>query len=96
MRQTWSVPVLLALAALGGYAAGARPVGAQSEEPLIRVGDRVLVFYNGNDARDHQCQVLAIQGSFLRCAPDPLVTARQQEWLNLATATGFRRPEKSQ
>ena len=96
MRHSWSVPVLLALATLGGYAAGARPVGAQSEEPLIRVGDRVLVLYNGNDGRGHPCQVLAIQGSFLRCAPDPLVTVRQQEWLNLATATGFRRPEKGQ
>ena len=94
MRQSWSVPVLLALATLGGYAAGARPVGAQSEEPLIRVGDRVVMFYN--EGRSQQCQVIAIQGSFLRCAPDPLVTPRQQEWLNFATATGFRRPEKSQ
>jgi hypothetical protein len=94
MCRSWSVPALLALATLGGYAAGARPVGAQSEEPLIRVGDSVLVFYN--EGRGHPCQVVAIQGSFLRCAPDPIVRPRQQDWLNLATATGFRRPEKSQ
>ena len=94
MRQSWSVPVLLALAILGGYAAGARPVRAQSEEPLIRVGDSVVVFYN--DGRGRPCQVLAIQGSFLRCAPDAIVKPKQQDWLNLATATGFRRPEKSQ
>ena len=95
MRQSWSVSVLLALATLGGYAAGARPVGAQSEEPLLRVGDNVLVLYPGNE-RGQQCQVVAVHGSFLRCAPDPLVTLRQQEWLNLATASGFRRPEKNQ
>jgi hypothetical protein len=76
MRHPWSVPVLLALAALAGYAAGARPVQAQSQPPLINVGERVAVFYGNGTGRS--CQVLAIQGTFLRCEPDPMFSRNQR------------------
>jgi len=41
MRKFISVPVLLSLAALAGYAAGARPVQAQSEALPFSTGDTV-------------------------------------------------------
>ena len=41
MRHSWSVPVLLALAALAGYAAGTRPVQAQSDALPFSTGDTV-------------------------------------------------------
>ena len=47
MRHPWSVPVLLALAALAGYAAGARPVQAQSEPLPFSTGDTVTFSFPG-------------------------------------------------
>ena len=41
MRHSWSFPVLLALAALAGYTAGARPVQAQSDTFPFSIGDTV-------------------------------------------------------
>jgi hypothetical protein len=94
MRHSWSIPVLLALAALGGYSAGARPVQAQSQPPLISVGERVIVFYGNGTGRS--CHVLAAQGTFLRCEPDPLLQPKPEEWINLATAHEFRRVDSRQ
>ena len=47
MRHLWSIPVLLALAALAGYAAGARPVQAQVEAMPFRVGETVVFSLQG-------------------------------------------------
>ena len=94
MRHSWSVPVLLALAALAGYAAGSRPVQAQSQPLLINVGEKVVVFYGTGTGRS--CRVLAIQGTLLRCEPDPLVQPKPEAWINLATAHEFRRADSRQ
>ena len=51
-------PVLLALAAIGGYTAGARPVQAQSEGLPFRVGETIAV-YNGD--ANIRCRVAEIQ-----------------------------------
>ena len=45
---SWSVPVLLALAALAGYAAGARPVQAQTEPLPFSTGDTVTFLSRGH------------------------------------------------
>ena len=51
MRHPWSVPVLLALAVLAGYAAGARPVQAQSERWPVSSGDAVTLTFPGGGSR---------------------------------------------
>lgn len=51
MRHLWSVPVLLALAALAGYATGARPVQAQAEAFPFEVGDTVTFSFQGDGSR---------------------------------------------
>jgi hypothetical protein len=51
MRHSWSVPVLLALAALAGYAAGTRPVQAQSELWPVSNGEVVTLTFAGSGTR---------------------------------------------
>jgi hypothetical protein len=69
MRDSWSVPVLLALAALAGYAAGARPVQAQTEALPFSTGDTVTLYFHG-DGGSWKCRVEEIRGGFARCG-DP-------------------------
>jgi hypothetical protein len=92
MRQSWSVPVLLALAALAGYAAGARPVQAQSQPLPFSVGETVTFRFADDGSRD--CRITDIKGMFALCespsegrgptfgrpsSPEP-----PEEWFNIA------------
>src|SRR5688572_11278746 len=65
MRNSWSVLVLLALAAVAGYATSARPVQAQAEAFPFHVGDIVTFLYEENGSR--QCRIEQIHGAFARC-----------------------------
>ena len=67
MRYSWTVFVLLALAALAGYAAGARPVKAQAQPLPFAIGETVTFSLQGGT---HRCRVEEIRGAFARCA-DP-------------------------
>ena len=91
MRHPSSVPVLLVLAALAGYATGARPVQAQAEPLPVNVGEHVTVHYDQGSRRP--CQVIALRGTFLQCEIAKVPGRRQQpeEWINLATALQLRR-----
>ena len=88
MRHPWSVPVLLALAALVGYAAGARPVQAQSEQWPFSSGELVTLTFQGGGTRP--CFIEDIKGTYARCGTgqrQPLSIGqreRPEEWVNLA------------
>lgn len=91
MRDPWSVPVLLVLAALGGYAVGTRPVQAQPQTLPLVIGETVNISLQGSGT--HRCRVEEIRGTFARCG-DPSrqpvggFGVRQpsddQSWVNLA------------
>jgi hypothetical protein len=91
MRHPWSVPVLLALAALAGYAVGTRPVQAQAQLLPFAIGETVTLSLHGGS---HRCRIEEIRGTFARCA-DPSGPpiggfgvsgglADQSSWVNLA------------
>ena len=87
MRHPMFVPVLLALAALAGYA-GARPVQAQSEALPFSTGDTVTF---SNPEGTWKCRIEEIRGAFARCGDPsgPQVVRpgdRQpdQRWVNVA------------
>jgi hypothetical protein len=87
MRHPWSVPVLLALAALAGYAVGARPVQAQAEAFPFHVGDTVTFSFQGGGTRP--CRIEEMKGAFARCGnPDrqgPRIGSKHlEEWVNVA------------
>ena len=63
MRHPWSVPVLLALAALAGYAA--RPVQAQTEPLPFSTGDTVTF---SNPEGTWKCRIEEIRGTFAHVA----------------------------
>jgi len=65
MRQPWSVPVLLALAAFVGYAAASRPVQAQTEQWPFSRGEVLTLPLPGDGT--HRCTVEEIKGTFARC-----------------------------
>jgi hypothetical protein len=111
MRHPWFVPALLALAALGGYAAGARPVSAQpvSAQPLsaqpasaqpdvvpVRVGQTVELGFDASHGR--RCFVEEMKGTFVRCR-NLSKSDRASRWLNLTQVewltTGVLPPEGS-
>ena len=88
MRHPWSIPVLLALAALAGYAAGARPVQAQSVGLPFSAGDTVTF---SNPEGTWKCRIEEIRGTFARCGDPSGQTTFQygdrqpdQRWVNLA------------
>jgi len=68
MRYSWSIPVLLVLAALAGYAAGARPLQAQPQATPILLGEVVLFSFQDGDSRE--CRIEEVRGDFARCG-DP-------------------------
>ena len=68
MRHPWSVPVLLALAAVAGYAAGAHPVQAQTEALPFSTGDTVTFSFQPEGT--WKCRIEEIRGAFARCG-DP-------------------------
>jgi hypothetical protein len=89
MRHPWSIPVLLALVALGGYAAGARPVEAQA--PVFPFLPGETVHFSFQDGGSRTCRIEEMKGVFARCGTpsetpvarygDP---ARRLEWVNVA------------
>ena len=88
MRHPWSVPVLLALTALAGYAAGARPVQAQSEALPFSTGETVTF---SNPEGTWKCRIEEIRGAFARCGDPsgPQVVRNgdrqpDQRWVNVA------------
>jgi hypothetical protein len=96
MRDSWSVPILLALAAIAGYAAGARPVQAQAEPWPVATGEVVTLTFAGGGSRS--CSVEEIKGTFARCGTgqrQPLSIGqreRPQEWVNLSQAEWVTKP----
>ena len=96
MRHPWSIPVLLAAAALAGYAAGARPLQAQSEQWPMGTGELVTMTFPGGQTR--QCAVEEFRGSYVRCGSgqrQPLSIGqreRPEDWINLAQLQGITRP----
>ena len=89
MRHSWSVPVLLALAALAGYAVGAHPVQAQSEALPFSTGDTVTFSFQQEGT--WKCRIEEMRGTFALCG-DPAGPQgirfgdRQpdQRWVNVA------------
>ena len=100
MRHSWSVPVLLALAALAGYAVGTRPVQAQSQALPFATGETVTITLQEGT---HRCRVEEIRGTFARCG-DPSgppvggYGLRQpdqaQSWVNLAVVEWVTKPKE--
>ena len=91
MRHPWSVPVLLALAALAGYAA--RPVQAQTEPLPFSTGDTVTF---SNPEGTWKCRIEEIRGTFALCGDPagPQVVRygdRQpdQRWVNVAAVASI-------
>ena len=89
MRNSCSVLVLLALVAVAGYTAGARPVQAQTEAFPLRVGDIVTFGYEDNGSRT--CRIEQVHGAFARCGSPterqgPTIGRREppEEWINVA------------
>ena len=98
MRHLSVVPVLLALAALAGYAAGARPLQAQVEAVPFSTGDTVTFSVQGSGT--WKCRIEEIRGAFARCgdpAGPPTVRygGRQpdQQWVNILAATSFSKAQ---
>ena len=93
MRHPWSIPILLALAALAGYAAGAHPVQAQTEALPFSTGDTVTF---SNPEGTWKCRIEEIRGAFARCGDPsgPQVVRygdRQpdQRWVNVAAVASI-------
>jgi hypothetical protein len=88
MRLSWSVPVLIVLAALAGYASGTRPLQAQSEQWPFSTGEVITLTFPGGGTRP--CSIEEIKGMFARCGTgqrQPLIIGqreRSEEWVNLA------------
>jgi hypothetical protein len=80
MRHPWSIPVLLALGALGGYTAGAQPLGAQPEVLPFRTGQTVELGFDASNGR--RCLIEEMRGTFVRCR-NPSRSDRAGRWLNV-------------
>ena len=100
MRHPWSVPALLALAALAGYAIGPRPLQAQAQPLPFAIGETVTISLQGGT---HRCRIEEIRGTFARCGDpaDPPVGGfgvRQptddQSWVNLALVEWVTKPRE--
>jgi len=94
MRRPWSVPVLLALAALAGYAAGARPVQAQVEAFPFQVGETVSLGFQDKSAR--ACWIREMKGTFARCGSTAEREGRtyrqsREDWVNVAVVESIAR-----
>ena len=100
MRLSWSVPVLVALAAVAGYAAGARPVQAQAEPVPFAIGETVTISLQGGT---HRCRIEEVRGTFARCG-DPSrppvggfgvnQSPEQPSWVNLAVVEWVMKPRE--
>ena len=83
MRHSWFVPILVAIAVLSGYAAGARPVQAQPETLPFQLGATVEIGFDASHSR--RCQVEEMRGTFMRCR-NLSRSDRANRWINLAQA----------
>ena len=101
MRFPWSVPVLLVLAALAGYATGARPVQAQADSFPFQVGDIVSFYFPDADSRE--CLIEQVRGAFAKCVnpsdrQGPTIGRREPPdyWVNVANVESVtrRKPER--
>jgi len=96
MPHRWSVPVLLILAALAGYAAASRPVQAQAEQWPFSSGEVITLTFPGGATRP--CSIEEIKGMFARCGTgqrQPLSIGqreRPEEWVNLAQVEWITKP----
>ena len=96
MRHPVFVPALLALAALAGYAAGVRPLQAQSEVWPFSTGEVVTLTFPGGATRP--CSIEEIKSTFARCGTgqrQPLSIGqreRPEEWVNLSQVEWITRP----
>jgi hypothetical protein len=101
MRSPWSVPVLLALAVLAGYAVGALPLQAQAQPLPFAIGETVTISLQGGA---HRCRIEEIRGTFARCG-DPSgppiggfgvsgPAANQSSWVNLAVVEWVTKPRE--
>jgi hypothetical protein len=88
MRRPWLI-VLLALAALGGYAAGTTPVRAQGDVLPFPIGE--VVTFTFQDKGTRQCRIAEVRGSFARCdtvtdrlGPSISRPEQPEEWVNVA------------
>ena len=66
MRHRWSIPILLALAALAGYTLTTKPVRAQGEPFPFQVGDTITFSFQGGGAT-RSCRIEEMKGAFARC-----------------------------
>ena len=92
MRHPLAIPVLLALAALVGYAAAARPVQAQAPAFPLQVGENVLFSFQGGSSRE--CRIEEIRAVFARCGEPserggstigrPARREAPEQWVNVA------------
>jgi hypothetical protein len=89
MRHPWFVPGLLALAALAGYAVGARPVQAQGEAFPFQLGE--IVTFSLQDDGQRDCRIEELRGYFARCGnpsqyqpPGIRQPEAPEEWVNIA------------
>ena len=88
MRHPWSIPVLLALAALAGYTLTTKPVRAQGEPFPFQVGDTITFSFQGGGAT-RPCRIEEMKGAFARCGntdrQGPTVGRKYlEEWVNVA------------
>jgi hypothetical protein len=97
MRHACSVPVLIALAALAGYASGARPVQAQPEPWPFSIGEVVTFEFADNGSR--QCRIEEVKGGFALCRypsdQQGFTIGRREppeEWVNLAVVEWVTKP----
>jgi hypothetical protein len=96
MRHPWLFTVLLALAAIGGYAAGTTPVQAQADGLPFQVGDVVALSFQ--DKVQRQCRIAEVRGMFARCGDAADIQrfgiARREppeDWVNMAVVEGVTR-----
>src|SRR5918994_758556 len=81
MRHPWSVPVVLVLTALAGYAAGARPLQAQPETLPFQLGQTVELGFDASHSR--KCRIEDLKGTFVRCR-NLSASDRATRWINIA------------
>ena len=84
MRHPWSVAILVVLGAVAGYAAGTRPLQAQTstETPLpFQVGQTVELGFDASHSR--RCRIEELKGTFVRCQ-NLSRSDRASRWINLA------------
>jgi hypothetical protein len=81
MRHPWSVAVLVVLGAVAGYAAGTRPLQAQTETLPFQIGQMVELGFDASHSR--RCRIEELKGTFVRCR-NQTPSDRATRWINIA------------